>query len=219
MIFGIAGACRCDELLRLEMDDIKDLENLILVNIPNTKTNKPRSFTILGDVYINLYREYAALRPKDINFTRFFIKFQNGKCHKVVMGIHKISSVARDVASYLKLPNPSQYTGHCLRRTSATLLVDNGGDITCLKRHGGWKSDNIAEGYIDESLSNKKATAMKILNPQGCSTSATIQSPSVPECRVKATTTISTDTEMGSSGFNIQNCSVNNCTFNITINK
>ncbi|KAK9753374.1 hypothetical protein QE152_g3516 [Popillia japonica] len=91
------------------MDDIKDLENLILVNIPNTKTNKPRSFTILGDVYINLYREYAALRPKDINFTRFFIKFQNGKCHKVVMGIHKISSVAKDIASYLKLPNPSQY--------------------------------------------------------------------------------------------------------------
>ncbi|KAK9736703.1 hypothetical protein QE152_g11350 [Popillia japonica] len=104
---------------------------------------------------------------------------------KVVMGIHKISSVAVYRAS-----------------TSATLLMDNGGGITCLKRHGRWKSDNIAEGYTDESLSNKKAAAMKILNPQGCSTSATIQSPSVPECRVKATTTtISTDTEMGSNGF------------------
>jgi Phage integrase family. len=141
------------------------LGNIILVNIPNTKTKKHRSFTIIGEFYLNLYRKYATLRPKDITFDRFFIKYQNGHCHRVVMGIHKISKVPKDVASFLRLPNPHEYTGHCLRRTSATILVDNGGDITTLKRHGGWKSTSVAEGYIEDSVNNKKQIAMKILNP------------------------------------------------------
>jgi integrase len=45
-----------------------------------------------------------------------------------------------------------EYTGHSLRRTSATLLVDEGGDLTTLKRHGGWRSSFVAEGYIEESI-------------------------------------------------------------------
>jgi hypothetical protein len=47
-----------------------------------------------------------------------------------------------------------EYTGHSLRRTSATLLVDEGGDLTTLKRHGGWRSSFVAEGYIEESINN-----------------------------------------------------------------
>ncbi|KAJ8968081.1 hypothetical protein NQ317_016085 [Molorchus minor] len=54
----------------------------------------------------------------------------------------KISSV---VASYLKLPDVACYTGHCLRRSSATLLADAGVDITTIKRHAGWKSTTVAE--------------------------------------------------------------------------
>ena len=49
------------------------------------------------------------------------------------------------IAQFLKLTNPELYTGHCFRRTSATLLIDAGGDITALKRHGGWKSTAVTE--------------------------------------------------------------------------
>ena len=52
----------------------------------------------------------------------------------------------------------------CLRRTSATFLVDSGGDITTLKRHGGWKSSSVAEGYIEESIENKKRSPEKYYN-------------------------------------------------------
>jgi hypothetical protein len=45
-----------------------------------------------------------------------------------------------------------KYTGHSLRRSSAAILVDAGTDITDLKRHGGWKSTTVAEGYIDTSI-------------------------------------------------------------------
>ncbi|KAJ8918285.1 hypothetical protein NQ315_014155 [Exocentrus adspersus] len=37
-----------------------------------------------------------------------------------------------------------------------------GGDITTVKRHGGWKSTTVAENYIGESLSSKMAIAEKI---------------------------------------------------------
>ncbi|KAK9694502.1 hypothetical protein QE152_g33510 [Popillia japonica] len=47
----------------------------------------------------------------------------------MVVGIHKISAVAQEVAKFLKLHNWKEYTGHALRRTSATLLVDGGGDL------------------------------------------------------------------------------------------
>ena len=119
MIFGVTGACRCEELLQLTVENIEDLDKLIMVHIQNTKTKISRSFTIVGNFYVNIYKKYVALRPKDIITTnRFFIKYQNGRCHRVVIGIHKISNVPRDVARYLNLPNAAEYTGHCLRRTN-----------------------------------------------------------------------------------------------------
>lgn len=164
LIMGVAGACRCDELARLKTDDIEDLKSALLVKIPRTKTGNCRSFTIIGEKCLRICRKYASLRPKDYEERRFFIKYHNGKCQRMVVGIHKISSTAREVAKYLNLENFSEYTGHSLRRTSATILVDSGGDLTCLKRHGGWRSDTVAEGYIEGSLENKMTTARKIFS-------------------------------------------------------
>ncbi|KAJ8979013.1 hypothetical protein NQ317_012708, partial [Molorchus minor] len=72
----------------------------------------------------------------------------------------KIPSV---VASYLKLPDVACYTGHCLRRSSATLLADAGVDITTIKRHAGWKSTTVAEGYVENSIQNKNKIANQVL--------------------------------------------------------
>ncbi|CAH1381734.1 unnamed protein product [Tenebrio molitor] len=60
------------------------------------------------------------------------------------------------VAEFLKLPRPEEYTGHCFRRSSATLAADADVDLTSLKRLGGWKSSKVVEGYIEESLEKKK---------------------------------------------------------------
>lgn len=67
----------------------------------------------------------------------------------------------KDIAEFLSLPEPELYTGHSFRRTSATLLVDGGADLTTLKRHGGWKSNVVAEGYIEDLLNNKKKSVNK----------------------------------------------------------
>lgn len=49
-----------------------------------------------------------------------------------------------------------------MRRSSATLLADTGVNLTTLKRHGGWKSDAVAEGYIEESVGNKVKISKRI---------------------------------------------------------
>ncbi|KAJ4441606.1 hypothetical protein ANN_11462 [Periplaneta americana] len=38
-----------------------------------------------------------------------------------------------------------------------------GADILILKRHAGWKSSTVAEGYVEESLEFKKLVANLIL--------------------------------------------------------
>lgn len=62
----------------------------------------------------------------------------------------------KHIAIFLNLEEPHLYTGHSFRRTSATVLMaDAGADIVTLKRHGGWKSSTVAEGYIEDSIKNK----------------------------------------------------------------
>ena len=75
------------------------------------------------------------------------------------IGQNKLAKIAFHVASFLVKPNPQEFTGHSFRTTSATVLVDEGSSIINLKRHGGWKSDSIAETYIRDSKKTKLDTA------------------------------------------------------------
>jgi len=87
------------------------------------------------------------LRPANVKSDRFFLNYKNGKCAKQVIGKNKIENMPKEIAKYLNLPDPQAYTGHSIRRTSATLLDDSGGDITTPKRHGGWKYPNCRRLY------------------------------------------------------------------------
>lgn len=182
-----------------------------MVKIPHTKNKVPRTFTITGNFY-DLYKKYSNLRPLDVPNKRFFLNYQNGKCTKQVVGINKFGGMAKQVALFLQLPNPEQYTGHCFRRTSATLLVDAGGDLLTLKRHGGWRSSTVAEGYVGDSLNNKITIANKILQ------SVEMESPSEAQ-NIQPSTSLSniniTENQLNNNetpGIHFQNCS------NITIN-
>lgn len=163
LIFGIHGACRGNELLKITVDDVKKYsDDLLLVNLTDTKTKIDRSFIIRGQ-YKQIVEKYQSLRPSHMTSNRFFIRYYNGKCCKQVMGKNRISSMPLEIAVYLKLPDCNLYTGHCFRRTSATLLADSGADLTVLKRHGGWKSSSVAEGYIEDSIQNKEKTSTRIV--------------------------------------------------------
>lgn len=153
-------------MTNLTVNDIQDKGAYLLVVIPNTKTNVQRSFTILNEGFsinvLDVFRTYVALRPEKTAHGRFFLNYRNKKCTIQPVGLNTLSKIPQVVATYLKLENSEQYTGHSLRRSSATLLANAGADITTVKRHGGWKSTTVAEGYIEESVTNKINIARKI---------------------------------------------------------
>lgn len=168
MIVGIAGACRRVELMQLQVDDIDDRKSVIVIKIPTTKNNIARTFTIIDrpdeDIsYLTIFRKYYNLRPINASFRRFFCAYRNGKCINQVVGLCTIGKIPSRIATYLCLKNPNTYTGHAFRRSSVTLLADTGVDTLGLKRHGGWRSSSVAEGYVADSLQNKIQFANNIL--------------------------------------------------------
>ena len=95
---------------------------------------------------------------------RLFVGYRAGKCVAQNVGSHSISGVPKKVALYLKLDHPENYTGHSIRRTSASMLVEGGADLLTLKRHGGWKSSAVAEGYIEDSVTRKIDVSKKLFS-------------------------------------------------------
>lgn len=129
------------------MQDVEDCGKKFLVSINDTKNYVPRQF-IIGEPFYDKVKHYATMRAKETFTDRFFIKYQNGKFNQQVIGRNKIGETPSAIALYLRLPNSKLYTGHCFRRTGATLLSNSGANETMLKQLGGWKSTAIAQGYF-----------------------------------------------------------------------
>jgi integrase len=123
---GISGAMRRDELTKMSIDDIRDENSVLIVTVPDANTGVKRTFTVTNPEFLRLYHKYAALRPKHAANRRVFYRYKNGKCNAQVVGVHKIGEIPSLIAKYLGLPNSKDYTGHCFRRSSATLLANSG---------------------------------------------------------------------------------------------
>jgi len=102
-----------------------------------------------------------------------FVAYRNGRYYAQHVGCHTISAVPKLIAKYLKLENPKNCTGHGLRRSSATMLVESGADLLTLKRHGGWRSSNVAEGYIEESIESKLEVSRRLFKASHSQNTAT----------------------------------------------
>lgn len=171
---GFCGACRRDELTNMSVHDVNIKVDIIMVTVPKTKTNVSRLFCVTELHWINLINKYVKLRPSHITHSRFFITYRKGRCTTSPIGINKIGEVPKNIATFLKLPHPEQYTGHCFRRSSASQLADQGGDLLTIKKHGGWKSSAVAEGYVDSSLKKKVEVAQMLCNQPKPSTSTAV---------------------------------------------
>ncbi|KAJ8912461.1 hypothetical protein NQ315_002827 [Exocentrus adspersus] len=72
---------------------------------------------------LQLYRQYISVRPKEIKQRRFFLTYRNGRCTAQPVGKNTFGSIPSRIAKYLGYADAKMYTGHCLRRTSATLKM------------------------------------------------------------------------------------------------
>lgn len=251
MILGIAGACRRDELYNMTIGDVTDNDTFITINLPNTKTNISRTFTIVPHKdqevdYLKIIRNYIQLRGNTAKQPNLFFGMRNGKIHNQVVGRNTIGSWPSKIAKCLNLSEPNLYTGHAFRRSSATLLANKGVDILGLKRHAGWRSSSVAEGYVENSVQNKNEFAKKILHSETTYEASNIPSTSsdqvhieipeqhniIPQISNEVSENVATSANIaksaqysnsvmeknmtGNNPVTLNNCT--NCTFNLIIN-
>ncbi|XP_053593046.1 uncharacterized protein LOC103571465 [Microplitis demolitor] len=169
LIFEVCGALRTIEFCNINVQDVEDTGSLFVVTIKDAKNYYPRNFVIGRENY-NIIKKYILLRPNDIETKRFFINYQRRKCTRQVIGKNKISEVPKIITICLNLEEPEKYTGHCFRRSSATLLANSGASLIEIK-HGRWKSSSVAEGYIEHLLNNRKKFFEKIITSDLLTTS------------------------------------------------
>ncbi|KAJ8976469.1 hypothetical protein NQ317_012419 [Molorchus minor] len=124
LIIGIMGSCRMRELHSLTIEDVKDLGSALLITMPDIKTNLYRKFTITDKLY-TICRQYIDLRPANAPCS-FFLNYQKGKCTIQKIGKNKFGVMGRQIAKFLKLPNPEMYTGRSFRRSGTTLMYMQG---------------------------------------------------------------------------------------------
>lgn len=150
-IIGLHGACRSDELHKLQVCDVVNHGSAIIISIKDTKTKKSRTVCITDKEgeevsLVKLVQKYAILRPANIVHNKFFINYRDQRCTTQPVGINTIYKVPRNIANFLKLPNPELYTGHCFRRSSASMLANAG-----VKRESG-RSRRPPRRNIEESV-------------------------------------------------------------------
>lgn len=142
-----------------------------------------------------------------------------------MVGKNKFGKMPKEIAEYLKLPDVDLYTGHCFRRTFATVLADTGANVTALKRHGGWKSTSVAEGYIEESIQNKTKIGCIISSAINATTSVSMdidtdsnnsEEPPLKKTKLDDTVTDQSSTLQMNTSNEKKFFNFNNCT-NITI--
>ncbi|KAK5638962.1 hypothetical protein RI129_013257, partial [Pyrocoelia pectoralis] len=171
MVLGVAGACRTDELYHLNYEDVEIKPDVGIVKILQSKNKIPRSFVVTGCSetvnWLKILEQYMKLRPSNTKESKFFLRYGNGKCVRQVVGKHTLSAIPMKIAKFLNLNHCKDYTGHSFRRTSATLLANSGSDVLSLKRHGGWKSNTVAEGYVGDSspIKSMRLTAFPTEEP------------------------------------------------------
>lgn len=145
--------------------------------ITGTKTGLDRAVKIVSTPECNaveMLREYNEIVSKKANRTAFLIGLKNKVSNGNNVGINRLKKHMTEIAGFLGLPRPEQYTSHSGRRTAATFLSNKGASNIQLKALGGWTSLATADGYIARNATMRRDTAFKLM-ALGPSTSASNQ--------------------------------------------
>jgi integrase len=174
---GFFGGLRVDELVNLTFECFQEIAEGLKVLIPRSKTDqggRGDMFLIpadeeMGDCVIDLFHVYCALVPEPHG--RFFLSFRKstGKFSSQAMGKNLVGEVPFIMASSLGVQDPDRFTGHSIRVTAASVLVDSGVSVENLKRFGRWKSTASMERYFRWSLLMKRELACSLAQgPSRC---------------------------------------------------
>ncbi len=141
--------------MNLKFENVTKSEDIYKVYVEKSKTDivgKGFTFFISGDDKIHIDNYFSCFK---VLKGRLFCKIKNGNGTACVLGKNVIAKIPFTIAKDLGLPDPETFTGHCFRRSGATIMKDSGASKITLKRAGRWQSDSVCDGYIAESSFSK----------------------------------------------------------------
>ena len=166
---SLCGGLRTAELRDLQFENVVKKQDVYEVTLIRKKQNgekKKSTFVIPSSLSFHVTNYFVALEAVIGVPTGPLLKgtptCKSTKTSKFVnqpMGRNLLYCVGKDVATKLGLDNPETYTGHCFRRTSATMAADGGATPQQMQRAFGWKSVSTAQKYVEESSSGALAMA------------------------------------------------------------
>ena len=115
-----------------------------------TKVFYPNLSKLQQKTCVQILTQYIVLFPEAQRVGRFLRYFQDEKSTNRPVGKNKIAEYPKRVATFLGL-SPEGFTGHCWRRTTATILSETDIPLIQFKNAGGWHSDSVCQGYVQES--------------------------------------------------------------------
>lgn len=200
--FGMYGGLRCAELIKIDYSDITLRENGAWVTYSVAKIkgsfHKTNQFVVPNgdDKFVIQYMNQIDKEG------RLFKTFNGKKFSKQPMGIRTICKVPQSVAAFLNISG--NFSGHCFRRSCATILAEQGATSTQLKTLMNWKSDTTALNYIDNSEQSRLNTSLMISS----------SSSSTACCSSTSKTSAIKTSKNIDSGNDFSGASFTNCVFN-----
>lgn len=166
VLFAYMGLMRASELIPdLQFGSVVVYDTHVMVTIEASKTRaEPFSFVLLKNEDadldpVSLVRSYIALCKKPTG--RFFKNWHVSGQYIQNMGPSMLQTLPKKCAHLAGYDDTQaeKFTFHGFRRSAATALVNKNVDVTQLKRAGRWRSNGAAEGYVENSMPAKVASA------------------------------------------------------------
>ncbi|KAG4070201.1 hypothetical protein HA402_003891 [Bradysia odoriphaga] len=127
-VIGTHTVCTFTDIRLIRVNMVNDFGTGIVVRIPQRRTDRTRDDVTISGEYAAIVRKYLRLRlraPIEVKTTKFFIHYRQGKCWPGAIGRKPIKKMAEEIARYLKLENPENYTTESFRMISPK-MVNNG---------------------------------------------------------------------------------------------
>lgn len=124
LIAGIFGALRLEELKSLTVSDVIEVgETCFKLMVTDSKSKKKREVFIFGEVPVEIFRRYMALRVEHTKIDQLFLYCSQGKLTPKVIGHNRFGTFPSRIATYLDLPDIPNFGGHCFYYSSAPFLA------------------------------------------------------------------------------------------------
>lgn len=151
--FALYGGLRCADLVSIENADV-EINEITGVWVQYSVSKQSANFHKRNQFLIpKPYDAWVIRYLEETNRVGRVFKNFNKRFTCQPMGVRTLAKTPSVVGKFLNLEG--NFSGHCFRRSSATILAENGATSTQLKTLMNWKGDNTALNYIDNSKSSR----------------------------------------------------------------